>query len=166
MSARRVEFLCAGIGIWGKPVRHNATTMKVCYEAKMTQRLSFEGGPTIYLATRFAGMDDVGLDPENAVPGGYGAIESRDEDGDWLLGWLDWVETPEASFGPEGDRWAGDFKWHEGTGKWEGVSGGLRAYVWALPADLEAEWPPKGYFAEFHGFLEGEGELTVPNLPS
>jgi hypothetical protein len=164
MAARRVEFTAAGVGFWQKPVRHRADLLKVCYEAKMSQRFVFEDGPTIYLKTRFMGMDDVGLDA-SAVPGGYGAIESRDEDGDWVYGWLDWLDTGASGFGPEGDKWVGEFKWHEGTGKWEGISGGLRAYLWAMPAEPEADWPPTG-LAEFHGFLEGEGELEVPNLPS
>jgi hypothetical protein len=108
-------------------------------------------------------MDDVGLEG-GAVPGGYGAIESRDDDGDWLYGWLDWIDTGQSGFSGDSDKWIGEFKWHEGTGKWEGVSGGFRAYLWAMPADPEAPWPPVD-LAEFHGFLEGEGELTVPNLP-
>jgi hypothetical protein len=162
MAPRRVEFTAGGVGFWSKPVRYSSELMKVCYEGKLSQRFVFEDGPTIYLKTRFLGMDDVGLEG-GAVPGGYGSIESRDDEGDWLFGWLDWVDTGSSDFG--GDKWAGDFKWHEGTGKWEGVSGGFRAYLWAMPADPEAEWPPTGP-AEFHGFLEGEGELEVPNLPS
>jgi hypothetical protein len=163
MAARRVEFICAGIGQWGTPARYSAELLKVGYEAKLSQRLAFEGGPTIYLKTRFVGVDDVGLEG-GSVPGGYGAVEARDEDGDWLCGWLDWVDTGSSDFGPEGEKWIGEFKFHDGTGKWEGVSGEIRAELWALPEDMEGPWPPQGP-AVFYGFLEGAGELTVPNLP-
>jgi hypothetical protein len=162
MAARRVEFTAAGIGQWGTPARYSADLLKVCYEAKMTQRFVFEGGPTIYLKTRFVGVDDVGIEG-GSVPAGYGAIESRDADGDWLSGWLDWLDTGKSDFGPDADKWIGEFKWHDGTGKWAGVSGTVRAELWALPEDMEAAWPPTAP-AVFHGFLEGTGELDVPNL--
>jgi hypothetical protein len=160
MAARKVEFIAAGIGQWGIPARYRADLLKVNYEAKMSQRFSFEDGPVVYLKTRFVGMDDVGLEG-GSVPGGHGAVESRDHDGDWLYGWLDWIDTGNSDFGA--DKWVGEFKWHEGTGKWAGVSGEIRAEMWSMPEDLEAAWPPTAP-AVFHGFLEGVGELDVPNL--
>lgn len=142
-----------GTAEWSTPVRVDANTWRANYETLLVHRYTFDDGRQIHVRTRYAGVDDVNA--EGVAFGGFGSHEGMDDDGDWLHGHLDWIVRE--------DYQAGLYTFHYGTGKWEGVSGSIEAPVWAEPTKHDQEMPPKGP-VRFWGFIEGEGDLTLPNF--
>jgi hypothetical protein len=105
--------------------------------------------------TRYAGIDDISAD--GTVYAGIGNFEGMDDDGDWNHGRIDWIIRD--------DYQAAVFNFLYGTGKWEGASGAIEAPVWAEPEKHRQVMPPQGPI-RFWGYIEGEGELTLPKFDS
>ncbi len=155
--ALHVRFLGGGTADWEKPVQIGPGSFRATYQTYITQRFEFENGRVVHVRTRYEGVDDIELSSEIPVNGGFGHIEGVDEDGDLLFGRVDWVVRASDSY--EGGR----YTFSGGTGKWEGVNGTIEASVWARPEDPGQVMPPDGP-VRFWGFIDGEGELDVPNL--
>jgi hypothetical protein len=150
-----VKLVGGGTANWSDPVRVDEKTWKANYETFLVHRYTFEDGRSVHVRTRYTGVDDISAEGE--VYGGYGNIQGLDDDGDTLHGRVDWKV--------DGDYQAGIYSFSFGTGKWEGVSGSIEAPVWAEADDPRQEYPPKGPIRMW-GFIEGEGELELPNLGS
>jgi hypothetical protein len=164
MSTYHVNFTAGGTGNWERPVRVDDTLYKVGFEAHLAHRLVFENGHTVHLRARYAGVDAITADGSLPVDAGYGHIECRDEDGDWLSGRVDW----EGLEGPEGDHASGGvFTFSDGSGKWEGANGTIEGRLWFVFEDPQSstfpELPPTKP-VRVYGFIQGEGKLTAPNL--
>lgn len=142
-----------GTAQWQTPIRIDADELKASYETHMVFRFTFDDGRTVHVRGRFAGIDDIKDD--GTVYGGFGNLEGLDEDGDRLFGRIDWIKR--------GDYEAAGLSFAAGTGKWAGVSGAFEAPVWAMPDLHDQPMPPTGP-VRFWGFLEGDGELSIPNL--
>lgn len=152
MVALHVRLLGGGTANWSTPVRVDENTWKANFETFLLHRYTFEDGRHVHVRTRYAGVDDISAD--GTVYGGFGNVEGVDEDGDTMHGRVDWVVR---------DDWQGGiYTFLYGTGKWEGVSGSMEAAVWAEPEDPNQEMPPPTPI-RFWGFVEGEGDLHLPN---
>lgn len=164
MTTHHVSLTGGGTGDWERPVRVDETLFKVGFEAHLAHRLVFQGGPTIHLRARYSGVDAMTSDGTLPVDAGYGHIECRDQDGDWLSGRVDW----EGIEGPAGEHQSGGvFTFSNGSGKWEGVEGTINGTLWFVFEDPESstypELPPTKP-VRVYGFIQGEGELRTPNL--
>lgn len=149
----QVMMTAGGTANWEKPVRIGLDQWRASYQTFLVTRYTFDNGRKVHVKTRYSGVDDINLD--GTVTGGFGHIEGRDENDDWLFGRVDWEVR--------GDYEGGIYTFLDGTGKWKGVSGEIRAAVFAVPEDFEQVMPPTGPI-RFYGFIEGSGELVVPNL--
>jgi hypothetical protein len=161
VAMHSVQFTCGGIAHWGVPVGVEPGMVKVAFEAQLGQRLAFEGGPTIFLKTRFVGLDDIAAD--GTIPGGFGFVEAQDADGDFLYGRVDWSADGGADFAGRGELWGGRFTFSSGTGKWHEAHGEINAKLWAVPQHLDAAMPPTEPIMVY-AFLEGDGALDTPGL--
>jgi hypothetical protein len=155
MITLHVRVLGGGTADWEKPVQIGQSSYRATYQTFITTRFGFDDGRVVHVRTRYEGVDDIELDSEIPVNGGFGHIEGVDEDGDRLYGRVDWVVKDEY----EGGR----YTFFGGTGKWKGVSGTVDASVWARPEDPDQVMPPEGP-VRYWGFIDGEGELELPNL--
>ncbi len=162
MSAEHVQFTAGGTGNWARPVRTDPEgTAKAAFEAFLTHRLTFDDGRAFFLRARYMGVDVVAPDGSLAEEAGYGHVETRDVDGDWLFGHVLWEgrEDPNES--------GGLYTFSGGTGKWEEATGTINATLWFVYEDVESSTtpalPPTTPVRVF-GFLEGEGDLSAPNL--
>jgi hypothetical protein len=149
-----VKLVGGGTANWEKPVRTDENTWKANYETFLVHRYTLEDGRAIHVRTRYTGVDDI--DSEGNVYGGYGNIEGLDDDGDTMHGRVDWLVKDDG-------YQAGIYSFSFGTGKWKGISGSIEAPVWAEPEDPNEPMPPAGPIRMW-GFIEGEGELELPNL--
>jgi hypothetical protein len=150
----KVRMTAAGTANWEMPVQIGLEQWRVNYETWMVTRYSFDNGRVVHVKTRYAGVDDIDLSA-SAVTGGFGHIEGNDEDGDKLFGRVDWVVR-------EGYQ-GGVYTFLGGTGKWKDASGTVEAEVWTDEEEHEQVLPPTGPIRNY-GFVDGEGELSVPNL--
>jgi hypothetical protein len=148
-----VRMIAGGTADWEKPVRVGEDQWRANYQTFLATRFSFENGRHVHVKTRYSGVDDINLD--GTVTGGFGHIEGRDQDDDWMYGRVDWEVR--------GDYEGGIYTFTGGTGKWKDVSGEIRAAVWAVPEDFDQVLPADAPI-RFYGFIDGEGELAVPNL--
>jgi hypothetical protein len=142
-----------GTANWEKPVQIGPDQWRASYQTFLVTRYTFGSGRQVHVKTRYTGVDEISLD--GTVTGGFGHIEGRDEDDDRLFGRVDWEVRP--------DYEGGIYTFLGGTGKWKDASGEIRAAVWAVPEDADQVMPPPGPI-RFYGFIDGEGELSVPNL--
>jgi hypothetical protein len=145
----------AGTANWSTPIRVEENVWKANYETFFVHRYAFDDGRQIHVRTRYAGVDDISAD--GTVFAGIGSFEGMDDDGDWHHGRIDWIIR--------GDYQAGVYNFLFGTGKWQGVEGALEAPVWAEPEKVDQVMPPTGPI-RFWGYIEGEGDLTLPNFGS
>jgi hypothetical protein len=157
MMTLHVRVLGGGTADWEKPVQIGPSSYRATYQTFITTRFGFDDGRVVHVRTRYEGVDDIELDSEIPVNGGFGHIEGVDEDGDLLFGRVDWVVKE--------DYEGGRYSFTGGTGKWEGVNGTVDCSVWARPEDPNQVMPPTTP-VRYWGFVDGEGELDVPNLGS
>ncbi len=148
-----VTLHAAGTAQWQTPLRTAPEEFQAAYETQMVFRFTFDDGRVVHVKGRFGGLDYIGSD--GVVFGGFGLLDGLDEDGDQLIGRIDWIVR--------GDYQAGGLTFSGGTGKWEQASGAFEAPVWAMPEQHDQVMPPTAPI-RFWGFMEGEGELTLPNF--
>jgi hypothetical protein len=152
MGSQRVEVAAGGSADWSTPVRVDEAQLQAPYEGIFSVRLAV-GGTSHYLKMRIIGVDE--MDNEGEVPSGFGALEFQDEDGDYIRGRTDWFRADGAD--------QGTWTFNSGTGKWAGINGKIPMLLNYMADDLAAVLPPPGPI-RFVGFLEGAGEIELPNL--
>lgn len=145
-----------GTANWSTPVRVGEDHWRANFETFLLHRYTFPDGRKVYVRTRYAGVDDINTAGE--VFNGFGSMEGSDSDGDWLHGKIEFEMNE-----PGSEDWGkAVYTFQYGTGKWEGVSGQIKGDLWAEPEKHDQEMPPPGPI-RFWGFVEGEGELDLPN---
>lgn len=160
MIELHVWLAAGGTANWSTPIRVDESTWRANFETFFVHRYTFDDGRRVHVKTRYAGIDDVSA--EGDVVSGFASTEGVDEDGDWLCGKIEFVISDD----PNDQDWGkGVYTFLFGTGKWKDVSGSVTTTLWAQPEDRDQEMPPPGPI-RFWGFLEGEGELTLPHLGS
>jgi hypothetical protein len=147
-----VHVLGAGTALWETPIRSEEDRWRANFEAHLVFRFTIDGGRVVHVKTRYGGIDDINGAGEAYA--GLASMESSDEDGDCLYG--------SSSFSQD-DPYHDHFVFHHGTGKWEGVSGMCRIRAWTQPTDRN-EKLPAAHPIRYWGFLEGEGDLVLPNF--
>jgi hypothetical protein len=148
-----VKLQGAGTAQWETPYRTAMDEYSAAYSTKMVFRFTFDDGRAVHVKGRFGGLDHIKED--GTVYGGFGLIDGLDQDGDRLIGRIDWIVR--------GDYEAADLSFSDGTGKWKGVAGRFEAPIWAMPGEHDQPMPPTDRIT-FWGFMEGEGELDLPNF--
>jgi hypothetical protein len=151
--AHHVKLAGGGTANWSVPVRTEEDRWRANFETFLLHRYTFDNGRHVHVKTRYAGVDDI--NGAGDVYAGWGSMEGVDEDGDWVHGKVD--------FEIVGDDAYGIYSFAHGTGKWEGVSGSVRAHVWAQP-EKHDEKLPAPYPIRFWGFIDGEGDIDMPNF--
>ncbi len=160
MAAQDVEVFVGGSAVWNTPVRLGAE-IRTAFDASLMTRLTFPDGSAHYLKLHMIGVDV--LDHTGAVQRATCTMEMRDIDGDYLRGESDWWVPDEPDARGTFAANAGEVRFLEGTGKWDGATGTASLLCYGLFDDPDQQLPPVGP-TKYYAVFEGRARIDAPNL--